>query len=212
MDVPTLPQVVYENDGTSTKTNFETPLGYEWNYLRNRRPSNYVLQGGGLTLIAGPESIDSDGAPTWVGRRQQHKNFVATTVVSLSGKADGDEAGMSLYMKCYTHYDLSIVRRSDGKACVRLRYKLGELEHIEKEVAVGGRNVSLRIEGSPEFYKFSYSLDGKTFSPLGRMNTRFISSEAGGGFTGAYIALYSQNAKRGGKSSALFSRFEYKGL
>lgn len=212
MDVPTLPQVMPANDETATHTEFNEPLGFEWNYLRNYHKECYVLSRGGLSLVAGAESIDSDGTPTWVGRRQQHKNFISTTVVSLHGDEPGDEAGVSLYMKCHTHYDLSLLRRADGKVCVRLRYKLGELDHVENEVEVSGKYVSLRIEGSPELYKFSFSTDGKKFTQIGQMNTRFISSEAGGGFTGAFIALFAQKVKSGSKASGRFERFDYEGL
>ncbi len=209
MNVQTLPQVKFSSDDTQTHTSFDEPLGYEWNYLRNRNADDYILRNGKLTLVASTESIDNDGTPTWVGRRQQHKYFVATTVVSLDGKNDGDEAGMSLYMKCFSHYDLSLVRHSDGKTYVRLRYRLGELRHIEKEIEVNGKNVSLRIEGSPELYTFSFSSDGKKFNTLGQMNTRYISSEAGGGFTGAYVSLFAQTLKNGGKTRGIFESFDY---
>lgn len=211
MEVPTLPQHRFDKDETKTDTNFSDGLGLEWNYLRNRRAQDYRTGKDGLTLTASTESIDGDGTPTWVGRRQQHKDFTASTTVSLSGKEGGDEAGMSLYMKCHTHYDVSLLRHADGKVYVRLRYRIGELSHTEKEVEVGGKDVALRIEGTSELYTFSYSTDGKTFTKLGQMNTRFISTEAGGGFTGAYVALYAQKTKAKSKATATFKGFKYSG-
>lgn len=83
------------------------------------------------------------------------------------------------------------------------------MSHVEKEVLVNGKNISLRIEGSPEIYAFSYSTDGTNYITLGQMNTRFISSEAGGGFTGAYIALYAQKISKSSKAKGVFSEFEY---
>lgn len=211
MDVPTLPQRPFAKDETKTETDFGTAPGHEWNYLRNRKAENYKTGKEGLTLTAGAETIDTDGTPTWMGRRQQHKDFEATTTVSLSGKEAGDEAGMSIYMKCHTHYDVSLTRHEDGKTYVRLRYKLGELSHVEKDVEVGAKDVTLRIDGTAELYTFSYSLDGKKFTKMGQMNTRFISSEAGGGFTGAYVALYAQKTEARSKAAGTFRRFEYRG-
>ncbi len=209
MNVPTLPQRKFTRDETQTVTSFDNALGVEWNYLRNYYPGNYNIKGGNLTLTASTESIDKDGTPTWVGRRQQHKNFRATTVATLEGRQEGDETGMSVYMKCFTHYDLSIIKHDDGKCYVRLRYRLGEMSHVEKEVLVNGKNISLRIEGSPEVYSFSYSTDGTNYMTLGQMNTRFISSEAGGGFTGTYLALFAQKTSKASKAKGVFSEFEY---
>ena len=208
MDVPTLPQHSFA--APAAEADFSKPLGLEWNYLRNYSPANYSVKGGKLTLTATTESIDAEGSPTFVGRRQQHADFVAETKVTLDGKNVGDEAGMTLYMKCYTHYDISLVRKADGKTYARLRYRLGELRHVEKEIEVGGKGVTLRIEGSPELYSFSVSTDGHNFTNLGRMNTRFISSEAGGGFTGAYIGLFAQKTSARGKAQGVFDRFSYK--
>lgn len=115
MNVPTLPQHKFTLDETQTVTSFDNALGVEWNYLRNYKTENYNIKGGNLTLTASTESIDKDGTPTWVGRRQQHKNFRATTVATLEGKQEGDEVGISVYMKCFTHYDLSIIKHDDGK-------------------------------------------------------------------------------------------------
>lgn len=209
MDVPTLPQRPFAKPATTNE--FDAPLGYEWNYLRNYDAANYEVKGGKLTLTASTESIDAEGNPTFVVRRQENINFTAETKVSLNGKTEGDEAGMSIYMKCYTHYDLSLVRRKDGKAVVRLRYRLGEMSHVEKEVETSGEGVTLRIEGAAETYTFSFSSDGKKFETLGRMNTRFISSEAGGGFTGAYVGLFAQKTSAKSKAKGVFERFSYSG-
>lgn len=207
MDVPTLPQHPFATP--AAETDFSKPLGHEWNYLRNYKPNDYSVKGGKLTLTASTESIDAEGAPTFVGRRQQHANFVAETKASLEGKNAGDEAGMTLYMKCHTHYDVALIRKADGRIYAQLRYRLGELRHVEKEMEVSGKNVTLRIEGSPELYTFSVSTDGRDFISLGRMNTRFISSEAGGGFTGAYIGLFAQKASASSKARGIFDRFLY---
>ena len=51
---------------------------------------------------------------------------------------------------------------------------------------------------------------GKKFEPLGRMNTRFISSEAGGGFTGAYVGLFAQKKSQKSRAKGVFDSFSYK--
>lgn len=208
MDVPTLPQHPVAKPAATNE--FDAPLGFEWNYLRNYDANNYEVKGGKLTLTASTESIDKDGTPTFVGRRQENIDFTAETTMSLEGKSEGDEVGMTLYMKCHTHYDMSLVRNANGKVVLRLRYRIGELSHVEKEVETTGKDVTVRLEGSAELYYFSYSTDGKNFTSLGKMNTRFISTEAGGGFTGAYIGLYAQKTNAKSKAKGIFERFTYK--
>ncbi|MDY4521210.1 MAG: glycoside hydrolase family 43 protein [Marinilabiliaceae bacterium] len=215
MKVSTLPQseTVGLNKEHNTETSFtESKLGMEWNYLRNVDKSKYELKGGALRLIATTKNIDAQENPTWVGRRQQDMRFCAETVVSLEGKSEDDEAGMSIYMKNFSHYDLSLIRKNDGKTYVRLRYRLYQLNHVEQEIETNGKNVTLRIEGEPDFYTFSYSTDGKSFKQLGQMTVRYLSSESSGGFTGAYVALYAQKKSEKSKAAGVFSSFSYKSL
>ena len=212
MQVTTLPQVVLKQNPTSTELE-EERLSPEWNYLRNPETKNYKLGDGKLTLTASTETIDGLGNPTFIGRRQQHKCFTAETELTLNGKKAGDEAGLSVFMKNMTHYDISLYRKKDGHTYVRLRYRLGKLTHTEKEIALGEgvSKASLRIEGEPDTYRFSYSTDGKNYTEIGEMDTRFISSESGGGFTGAYLALYAQKTDKTSKATAAYERFCYVG-
>lgn len=210
MDCHTLPLQPVDNNGVATNIDkFVEPLGFEWNHLRNPVADNYKVAGGKLTLTATTENLDGTANPTFIGRRQQHLNFLATANLQLNPKSEGDEAGLTIYMKNYTHYDLTLRRAADGKTHLLLRYRLGLLHHVEKDIALPGHAATLRIEGRPEAYSFAYSLDGKTFTQLGDMNTRFISSEAGGGFTGAYIALFAQKEKPDSQATASVSSFHY---
>lgn len=209
MDVATLP---LRHDGADTNAThidrFDRPLGLEWNYLRNPDMAHYAVSGGHLTLTASAETLDGQGSPTFVGRRQQHLRFQASAKLALDAAEEGGEAGLSVYMKCHTHYDLSLRRGRDGKTHLLLTYRLGLMRHTEADIALPGNAATLRVEGRPEAYAFSYSTDGATFHKIAEMNTRFISSEAGGGFTGAYIALFAQNGKR---TKGVFDSFHYEG-
>lgn len=208
MKVPTLPQGAPVEHKTVTSFD-EERLGLEWNYLRDVKFSDYILKGGKLTLVASTESIDAEGSPTFVGRRQQHENFVAETKLSLEGNKPGDEAGMCVYMKTISHYDISLVRKDDGKCYIRLRYQLDRINHVEREVECDGKDVTLRIEGKKDSYHFSFSNDGKKFEKLGEVSARYISSECGGGFTGAYLALFAQKRNAKSKAKGIFDSFSY---
>lgn len=49
---------------------------------------------------------------------------------------------------------------------------------------------------------------GKSFNNIADMNTRYLSTECAGGFTGTMIALYATDPEE--KSSGVFDFFEYR--
>jgi xylan 1,4-beta-xylosidase len=209
MDGPTLPQV--EVAKAPTRDDFNGPsLGAEWCYLCNPHEGNYSLSARKdfLRLTATPVSLRTVDSPTFVGRRQQHISFRATTAMDVKALKDGSEAGLSVYMGADSQYDLAVICR-DGHRFLTLTYYLGAMRHVEKEIPLDGHNVSLRVEGSPAYYTFFYSTDSRTFTKLGRMDTRYLSSETAGGFTGIFLGLYAEGSAQ--QSYADFDWFEYEG-
>ena len=148
-------------------------------------------------------------SPTFVGRRQEHIDFTATTSMQLREASAGDEAGLTVYMLEPAHYDLFVKQLADGKQAVVLRYRLGELTHIEKEVILPQSRVQLRVKGNNELYSFEYATDGKNFKSLGKMNTQYISTETAGGFTGIMLGMYATSANDASKAYADFEYFDY---
>ncbi|WP_291527983.1 glycoside hydrolase family 43 protein [Bacteroides sp. UBA939] len=210
MDCETLP--LKPHAPVPVRTNFDTPkLGLEWNYLYNPVISDYSLQErkGYLRLKTSTVQLDDRGVtPTFVGRRQQHINCTVTTAIELDKASLNDEGGITVYMTNEHHYDLFVRQGDKGKQIITLRYRIGNLKYIEKELEVPGKKFYLRVEGSNDYYSFSYSTNNKTFNPLGKMNVRYISSETVGGFTGIYFALYAASQKPS-KGVADFEWFDY---
>ena len=209
MDVPTLPQQPVPN--RYGRNDFDgRVLGPEWVHIRNPRRENYRLDDGKLQLKATEVGLDAhEGSPTFIARRQEHIQFTAETSVELKKTANGDEAGLSVYMSEESHYDFC-VRRRGGRNCVTLRYRLCELVHIEREIPVSAAPVRLRVRGSAETYVFEFSVDGKNYQEVGRMNTRYLSSETAGGFTGVVLGLYA-SGNTGTKAEGNFDYFYYDG-
>lgn len=132
--------------------------------------------------------------------------------MSLSKSNKGDEAGLTVYMDYHSHYDVVLKETSKGKYSIQLKYRLGNLYHIEKEVPISGKSVHLRVSGDNKEYTFSYSIDGKTFTKLGAMDVRYLSTETAGGFTGIIIGMFGTSDSNNSKSYADFKYFEYKKL
>ena len=108
-----------------------------------------------------------------------------------------------------SHYDLFVKQLADGKQAVVLRYRLGELTHTEKEVDLPASKVQLRVTGNNDLYSFQYATNGKDFHDLGKMNTRYISTETAGGFTGIMLGMYAVAATPESKGYADFEYFDY---
>lgn len=212
MDVPTLPQQPFAEK--PVRTDFKNKqLGHEWVYIRNYHPENYTFASGKLRLKATPADLDNyKESPTFIGRRQEHIGFTAATSLQLHQGTPADEAGLTVYMSEQSHYDLFVKQLADGKQAVVLRYRLGELTHIEKEIALPSKgSVQLRIEGNKEVYLFKYATDGKNFRELGKMNARYISTETAGGFTGIMLGMYAVAGSGASKAYAEFGYFDYQG-
>ena len=211
MDVPTLPQ---QSPVTKpVRTNFKNgKFGPEWVHIRNPHLENYTFTSNKLRLKSTPVTLnDSKDSPTLVCRRQEHMNFTAATSVQLQKASTGDEAGLTIYMSETSHYDLFVKQLPGEKQAVILRYNLSELSHTEKEIILPKGDVQLRIKGDKNFYLFEYATNGKTFHQLGRMNTRYLSTETAGGFTGIMLGLYSVSASPSSKGYADFEYFDYSG-
>ncbi len=209
MDVPTLPQTPKKE--ARARTLFKAKeLGPEWNYVYNPARENYSLteRPGYLRLKPTALPLDGWGVPTWVGRRQQHIDCTATTCVELKNAAPGEEAGLSVYMMHTYHYAVYIRQLEGGKQAVGLYYRLGNMRHLEKEVVLPKGKVYLQVQADKDHYSFHYSTDHKKFDSLGKMDTRFLSSETAGGFTGIYFGLYA-TSKSEPKGSADFEWFDY---
>lgn len=204
MEVETLPQ----RPGTFGKVGAEREefthetLGPKWHYLLNPRVENYSLteRKGWMRLYGAAERIEQYGvSPTAILRRPQHHDCQMTTRLDYSALKRGDEAGMTLYLAPNYQMQLAVERGS-----LALRYRLGSLVHTAAKRAIKGSEVELRIHSTPSHFTFSYSTDGQKWQELGRIESRFLSKESAGGFTGLCVGLYAQ-----GSGHADFDYFDY---
>lgn len=211
MAVETLPQVPVE--GVVAREEFDgKELGPEWLYLRRPVEDNYKLKRGELRLKPTTVGLEEWASPTFVARRQQDIFFRLDTQLEFKDAKSGDRAGVTVYMDHEAHYDLTIEPNEKGEYIVALRYRLGSMYHTEKVVALPSNSAVLRVEGTDYHYKFAYSVDGTNYEPLGEMNTRYLSSETAGGFTGVVFGLYATTELKNSRAEARFDYFDYRGM
>lgn len=205
MDVATLPQTEPVDRAVTYDFTSMDRLPYNWVYLRNPDMGNYCLSSAGLSLKGTGVDLNSIESPTYVAVRQQDIDFTASTVVSLGKSEKGAEAGVSVYMDMMSHYDLFLDESGDGTVRVTLRYQLNSISG-ERSLPVEidpATPVTLSVKGSAEKYSFSCLVNGTDYS-LGDLDTRYLSTETAGGFTGITIGLFAV-----GDATATFRSFVY---
>jgi alpha-N-arabinofuranosidase len=172
----------------------------DWCYLRHPVTENYRLEDDKITLKGTVVTLDVPASPTFIGIRQKDFNAVISCEVSLTN----GEAGITIYMDENHHYDLALREHLAGYEIIE-RLNIGDIKSVEKTKNIGQCNhASLVIKSSPTHYHFYIQVDG-TETLLGAAQTKYLSSEIAGGFTGVLIGLYATGENQA--SNAIFTNF-----
>ncbi|BCN31088.1 glycoside hydrolase family 43 protein [Anaeromicropila herbilytica] len=177
-----------------------TSWDMEWCHLRFPVDENYQLEENQLTLKGTNVSLDQADSPTFLGIRQRDFNATISCDVSINS----GEAGITIYMDENHHYDLAIRKSGDGYEAME-RLNIGDIKSVENSVELQAVNkATLIIKASNLNYNFFFNIDGKEIA-LGQAQTRYLSSEVAGGFTGVLIGLYAYSKE--GNNEAVFKEF-----
>ena len=173
----------------------------EWCYIRLPNDENYILGENVLKLRGTKITLDELESPTFIGLRQ--KDFKAAISCNVS-ILDG-EAGITLYMDENHHYDLALRKCTGGYEVIK-RLNIGDIKSVEEQLEIKNiNNVSLIIQADHEAYSFFIQLEKEKIN-LGTAQTKYLSSEIAGGFTGVIIGLYASN--QGNYTYACFKDFK----
>lgn len=177
-----------------------TDWNLDWCYLRHPVLEHYLLESDVIKLIGTEVTLDIPASPTFIGIRQRDFNAVIACEISLTG----GEAGITLYMDEHHHYDLALRRHQQGYEVIE-RLNIGDIKSVEKKLDLGDCNhAALVIKSTPTQYHFYALVDG-TETLLGTAQTKYLSSEIAGGFTGVLIGLYATGDHP--NFNAVFTRF-----
>ena len=164
-----------------TKTFDNLEQGKDWIFIRNYNKDKYHFEKGLLRLDGVKDNLFAGELPTVAAVRQcEFKEEVSVTV-----KGACEEAGITIYMDENHHYDLYITEDSNAV----LRLTIGNLSKEMKQIPVKDNTATLKISASEYEYHFAVE-NGGTTVPMGVGQTRYLSSEVAGGFTGVVYGLY----------------------
>lgn len=201
----------------------DTRTGVDWCFLRNPHMEHYAFSEKEYKLYPTRLTLaETQDSPTFVAIRQRQLQGRISCGISVPA----GEAGISLYMDHEHHYDLAVQRTEasdDGTALYRvlLRNVIGGVSHVAGDTmewagtaVTADTEITLEIILDPTVYSFFVLLrrEGQeTRLPLGSLQTRYLSSEVAGGFTGVMAALYAQDEAAGDSRTAepaVFTDFE----
>lgn len=213
MEAETLPSHVWPAE--DPRDDFDEPaLRLCWNFLRNPDPASWSLRArpGWLRLYGSALTLDAQGSPAFVGRRQQHFACRASTHLHFVPARDGEEAGLAVLMNDQHHYEIALTRLN-GQAQVIVRRRIGDLVAIVARAPVGVEELELTIQADADKYTFSYALPGQDAQVLATGLARYLSSEVAasstGSFTGVYLGMYATSQGQSQSAPADFDWFEY---
>jgi alpha-N-arabinofuranosidase len=186
-------------------------LGWPWNFRRNPIEGTWSLarRPGALSLRCGPASL-SDGLPlAFVGRRQQHFECRAETCLAFVPAGEWEEAGLTALMNEHHHIDLFATRR-DGARAVVFRRCIGSLTvEVMSSPAPGDGPLWLRLVADETWYESFFRGPDTPYRSLGRAETRHLSTEIAGGFTGVFLGLFATANGHDSSNHAEFDWFDY---
>lgn len=173
-------------------------LGFEWNFIRTPMEKWYVLNDGKLYITPRKESIHTETNFSFIGRRQQHLQFEASTKLSYTLKNTLQTAGLVAFQNEKQYLLLGKRLNSDGRIEVYLEETAATVNKgtpiilAKKELGEKLKDLYLKIEGKGRYYDFYYKTSEKEeWIILSKdVDASILSTKEAGGFVGTYLAMY----------------------
>ena len=214
MEAELLPQKPFAPD--PVRDDFDGQrLALPWNYLRNPNLADYDLNTGrksAIGLRCGEKNLYDWASPSFIGRRQQHWDCEATTLLDFEPLAEGEEAGFTTFYQPRYHYEIAVVRR-DGVRKLIVRRTSTDMSYIAFETEIEKGPIVLGVKADKLNYTFMYGRPGGEMQKACVASTQPISTEATTmSFTGTFFGLYATANGATSYNKAYFEWFDYKPL
>ncbi len=173
---------------------FDQPqIQTEWLKLRQSNQEFFTVNKGILQMSARKFRMDSLDQPAFLGRRQQHTQFDASTEMSLP--ADKTSAGLVIFQNEQHHYYFG-VKSIGEQQTIFIEQASGNTPKIIHEEALpkNSKTDSIKLEISVNAGKINFFCQqadtGKSL--LQNADARILSTEIAGGFVGTMIGLHAR--------------------
>ncbi|HEV8168097.1 MAG TPA: glycoside hydrolase, partial [Pyrinomonadaceae bacterium] len=183
----------YPSQAPATSDEFSgTSLSLQWQWHANpvAEWSSFSKRRGWLRLAARQRARENLWAvPNLLLQKLPAREFTVTTLIDASGLREGERSGLLMMGRDYSY--LAVVRSANGLRVVRVTCLDAPKNSSEKELGAAELKTSrvvLRLDVNEKAEcRFSYSIDGKRFDPLGGT---FIAQP--GMWIGAKVGLFAE--------------------
>jgi alpha-N-arabinofuranosidase len=191
---------------------FDAPrLALAWNFIRNPYDADWSLTErlGHLRLNGSAVTLSDQDSPAFVGRRQTALACRAAAKLSFAPRHERDEAGLAIRGNDRNHVAIGAVLHGGRRQAFLRRVLDGKrVEPVEyREIPEG--DIVLSIAATPLEYEFVVQPVSGQPIRLGSIETRALSSEKIGGFTGVYLGMYATGNGQKSTVPADFDWFEF---
>lgn len=152
---------------------------------------------GSLALTPLAEGLDTLRNPAFLGRRQQHLRFEAST--AMTAPAPGVAAGLAAFQSEAYWYFLGVRHTAGDRIAVFLeaREGSGTTRTLATREVKATDALRLKIEGDEGDYGFAFDAgDGRGWQTLAsRVDGTVLSTDRAGGFVGALLGPYARDER-----------------
>ncbi|HEY0945223.1 MAG TPA: glycoside hydrolase family 43 protein [Opitutaceae bacterium] len=179
----------------------EPSLAPTWSVLRTPRETWWSLatKEGSLSLSPRPVGLREKGNPAFVGRRQQHARFVATTALRVPAD-EAVAAGLVAFQNETHHFFLGVRRHGLKREVFLERVAGGGSGGAPETIATAelslAENIELRITGEGGACTFSYATHPGNWRVLkADVDASILSTRVAGGFVGTMLGVHARVEK-----------------
>lgn len=202
-----VPEIKYldEFDGES--------LDLEWNFLRTPGTDWYKQENGKMEIELRPESVNDWKNPSFIARRVKDHYFEASTKMTFNSNKENEQAGLVLYRKSSTHYQL--LREKDEvvllkTTAIEVAAEKGKTEEVARK-SFKGDELYLKVVGEGLNAKFHYGSNENKMKQIGGVqDLSNFGDEIAWGFNGTYVGMYATSNGKKSINKVAFDWFDYK--
>lgn len=176
----------------------EDKLDLIWNFIRTPLEKWYELDGEKLHIKPRKETIHTETNFSFIGRRQQHLEFEASTKLAYNLTDTLQTAGLVAFQNEKQYLLIGKRLNSEGKEEVFLEESAVTLNEgipkiiAKQELKSKSSDLFLKMEGDRGLYNFYYKTSEKSEWVLlaDKVDASILSTKEAKGFVGTYLALY----------------------
>lgn len=203
---------IYKADVPQVCDDFDSPvLSYTWNMLRTPRDDfwNLTDKPGYLRLKLKKVKLSEKDTPSFLGRRQQHFNFLVETKIEFQPAKVGEVAGIALLQSNEYYFRLEYTLQEKGYLVQLVRCFNG-IDSILSYQSFYGDHIYLQVITYGQDYNFFYGTDKYNMKCLAKkVDGRILSTDVAGGFVGTYIGMFAYSETGRCENTADFDYFTY---